>query len=126
MGSVETFFRSPLNALIFFRGIEAGAGFGGAGIAMSDDASGGITLAEMAKEMEKSTALLGGTRVGRFASFVQTTLVTDAQRTAVVAAAMGSSLRRGTCRMDDAVACDVVMIADALIALLAMPAVDVL
>ena len=106
--------------------IKAGTSFGRTGVAMPDDASCGIALQESLHEVEEGSALLGGSRVGRLALSVQSAFVADAKGTAVVAAAMRSGLRLGATVMHDAVACDVVMIADALESALSVPAVDVL
>ena len=84
----------------------------------------GILLLESAEELEQGSLLGTCACVLGIAGGVESSFVTDAKGVGVVAGAVGANLGFGTPRLDGAVAEDDVVIADAVPAPGAMPAVN--
>ena len=98
-----------------FLGGDASVAVGvGREVAMSEDEGIGEASVQLLQQLSHAASLCIGARVGREAPVVQSALVADAYRMAVVAAAVGASLMEGPSVVHSAVACDVVMITDVL------------
>ena len=83
-------------------------------IAVTEDDGVGELVVELREQGAQALALCLGTRVGRFAVGIQTTLVTYAYRMLVVALAVGPVLAQRTPRVDGAVARNIIMVPDIL------------
>ena len=114
-----------LEIFVVEEGVEAGAALQpfvgrdaavavpvGREVAVAQDDGGGVVVVQLRQQAPHTLALRVGARVAGLALRVQTTLVADADRVLVVAAAVGSRQRERTSRVDGAVACDVVVVAD--------------
>ena len=105
---------------LFDLGSEGADGEGGTGLvdalqfAVADDLGIGIVLLQGAEQREEGLLLGRGAGVGGAATFVEASLVADADGVGVVVAGVGADHLLGTAEMQLSVAGDVVVVAAAL------------
>jgi hypothetical protein len=101
-----------LETAVLMRCIIAGTGLAGVQVVMTQDEGCGVLTLQEAQEGHDAAALLDGARVSGVVVGCETALVTDTDAVGIVALAMCACLGDVATSMDDAVARDVIVIAD--------------